>query len=64
MQLLGFISWQQSILDPRLFTHRDQHGSLVGVMGVHVDDAVVGGTGPIFLEPIRKLKDRILYRKM
>ena len=58
------IGRRQSVLDPCLFTLRDPRSeALVGIMGVHVDDTAVGGTGAMFEESIRQLKHRFPYRK-
>ena len=54
--------WQQSKLDPCLFTLRD-NSDLIGVMGVHVDDTALGGVGKKFEESVAKLKSRFPYRK-
>lgn len=36
---------------------------LVGVMGVHVDDAALGGSGSSFEQAVARLKSRFPYRK-
>ena len=56
--------WQQSIFDPCLYYLRNPNSNqLEGIMGVHVDDTAVGGSGPRFDEAIRHLKARFPYRK-
>ena len=56
--------WIQSKLDPCLFTLRDSSKqTLVGVMGVHVDDTAIGGEGPLFEASVQKLRKRFPYRK-
>ena len=56
--------WQQSIFDPCLYYLRSPNSNqLEGIMGVHVDDTAVGGSGPRFDEAIRHLKARFPYRK-
>ena len=56
------LGWHQSVLDPCLFMLRHKN-QLVGVMGVHVDDTAVGGSGPVFEQSIRDLRNRFPYRK-
>ena len=56
--------WTRSILDPCLYTLRcPNSNSLLGVLGVHVDDTAVGGEGPLFEKSLEKLKARFPYRK-
>ena len=55
--------WYPSVLDPCLFMLRDGQNHLVGVMGVHVDDTAVGGSGDMFNQSIKKLRTRFPYRK-
>ncbi|CAK8994648.1 unnamed protein product, partial [Durusdinium trenchii] len=58
------IGWRQSVLDPCLFVLRDRRSeALIGIMGVHVDDTAVGGSGAQFEESIKQLKHRFPYRK-
>eukprot|EP00435_Cladocopium_sp_Y103_P075218 s4_g55.t1 len=59
VQTLG---WNQSKLDPCLYTLRHE-GQLVGIMGVHVDDTALGGCGSVFEESIKQLRSRFPYRK-
>ena len=43
------IGWKPSSFDPCLFTLRSKHSdSLIGIMGVHVDDTALGGEGEEF----------------
>lgn len=56
--------WIQSQYDSCLFQLRDPNtSSLIGCLGVHVDDTALGGTGSIFAESVRKLRERFPYRK-
>ena len=58
------LGWHQSVLDPCMFTLRDpKDDSLCGVMGVHVDDTAVGGSGELFERSIKALRKRFPYRK-
>ena len=58
------IGWVQSKLDPCLYTLRDKGDqSLVGIMGVHVDDTALGGSGEQFQQAVEKLRSRFPYRK-
>eukprot|EP00435_Cladocopium_sp_Y103_P016050 s2207_g4.t1 len=56
------LGWSQSKLDPCLYTLRDG-SQLVGIMGVHVDDTALGGSGALFNRTIEQLKSRFPYRK-
>eukprot|EP00435_Cladocopium_sp_Y103_P043787 s1055_g12.t1 len=56
------LGWQQSRLDPCLYTLRSD-GQLVGMMGVHVDDTALGGEGEVFEKTVKQLKARFPYRK-
>ena len=56
--------WIQSSFDSCLFTLRSkQSNSLIGVLGVHVDDTALGGAGPEFRLAVEKLRARFPYRK-
>ena len=56
--------WIQSSFDSCLFTLRSkQNNSLIGVLGVHVDDTALGGAGPEFRLAVEKLRARFPYRK-
>ena len=56
--------WVPSRFDPCLYTLRSTHdSSLIGILGVHVDDSAVGGMGPEFEASIKHLKQRFPYRK-
>ena len=58
------IGWVQSKLDPCLYTLRDKDDqSLVGIMGVHVDDTALGGSGAQFQQAVERLRSRFPYRK-
>eukprot|EP00435_Cladocopium_sp_Y103_P032199 s207_g8.t1 len=49
------LGWCQSRLDPCLYTLREG-SELVGIMGVHVDDTALGGSGSLFSKSIEQLK--------
>ena len=56
--------WVQSRFDNCLFTLRSkQTNALIGMLGVHVDDTALGGSGPEFDSAVEKLKARFPYRK-
>ena len=54
--------WERSKFDPCLYFLRE-NSKLVGVMGVHVDDTALGGSGPKFQEAVKALRQRFPYRK-
>ena len=56
------IGWERSKFDACLYFLRDSTG-LCGVMGVHVDDTAVGGSGKKFEQAIQDLRSRFPYRK-
>ena len=56
--------WVQSTLDSCLFTLRcPTTNKLEGIMGVHVDDTALGGSGKRFEQAVATLKARFPYRK-
>lgn len=56
--------WCRSVFDSCLYFLRDPNtNQLIGIMGVHVDDTAVGGSGPVFEKAIASLKARFPYRK-
>ena len=58
------IGWTASSFDQCLFTLRSKtDDSLIGIMGVHVDDTALGGSGPEFEAAVAALKARFPYRK-
>ena len=58
------IGWSRSKFDPCLYYLRSDDGkSLVGIMGVHVDDTAIGGKGPKFEAAVQSLRSRFPYRK-
>ena len=57
------VRWQQSQFDKCLYYLRDKDGSLVGILGAHVDDTITGGHGPVYDQAIAALKCRFPYRK-
>lgn len=58
------IGWVRSKFDPCLYYLRSDDGkSLVGIMGVHVDDTAIGGKGPKFEAAVQALRSRFPYRK-
>ena len=54
--------WRQSRLDPCVFQLWDDT-KLVGVMGVHVDDVLIGGQGQLFDEKLSLLRSTFPFRK-
>eukprot|EP00435_Cladocopium_sp_Y103_P065475 s772_g27.t1 len=56
--------WVQSRFDSCLFTLRStKDQSLIGVLGIHVDDTALGGQGAEFEAAVQKLRDRFPFRK-
>ena len=60
------IGWQTSKLDHCVFfLWGKQNGrtEIVGVMGVHVDDVLIGGRGPVFEKAVETLRKEFRFRK-
>jgi hypothetical protein len=57
------LQWEQSRMDHCVFFLRDEQRKLVGIMGVHVDDVVVGGRGELYQDVLNKLKQTFPFRK-
>ena len=55
--------WIQSRLDHCVFFQRNQQGRLTGVLGVHVDDVLLGGKGADFEASIDRLRATFPFRK-
>ena len=55
--------WIQSRLDHCVFFQRDKQGSLTGILGVHVDDVLLGGRGASFEASIERLRAKFPFRK-
>ena len=55
--------WIQSRLDHCVFFQRDKQGQLTGVLGVHVDDVLLGGKGANFEASIERLRATFPFRK-
>ena len=56
------IGWERSKFDPCFYFLRED-SKLVGVMGVHVDDTALGGSGQKFQQAVKALRQRFPYRK-
>ena len=54
--------WKQSQLDPCVFFLWENQ-QLAGVMGVHVDDVVIGGRVPTFEKKLQTLRNTFPFRK-
>ena len=54
--------WIQSKLDPCVFMMWHEK-RLVGIMGVHVDDVVIGGRGQLFEQKLSQLRSTFPFRK-
>ena len=54
--------WKQSQLDPCVFFLWEKQ-QLVGIMGVHVDDVVIGGSGKLFELKLQWLRSTFPFRK-
>eukprot|EP00435_Cladocopium_sp_Y103_P054627 s220_g17.t2 len=57
------LGWRASAFDACLYYLRDEENRLVGLLGVHVDDCLIGGMGPKFDESVKCLKARFPFRK-
>ena len=60
------LSWKQSKLDPCVYMLWDEgvrEPQLVGVLGVHVDDVLIGGRGPMFEQSLADLREAFPFRK-
>ena len=58
------IGWVASSFDQCLYTLRSRvDNTLIGVMGNHVDDTALGGSGPEFEAAVAALLKRFPYRK-
>eukprot|EP00435_Cladocopium_sp_Y103_P050503 s1907_g15.t1 len=57
------LAWVQSKMDHCVFFLRDAQAKLVGILGVHVDDVVTGGRGPLYESALQKLRDAFPFRK-
>ena len=55
-------NWKRSKLDHCIYFLWDQ-GCLCGVLGVHVDDVILGGSGGRFQESIKRLRATFPFRK-
>ena len=55
--------WIQSRLDHCVFFHRDSQGRRTGMLGVHVDDVLLGGQGADFEASITRLRAQFPFRK-
>jgi hypothetical protein len=53
----------QAGFERSLYFMRDRSGSLIGVLGFHVDDTVTGGSGPDYEYALQRLQTRFPYRK-
>ena len=56
------IGWERSKFDPCLYFLRED-SKLVGVMGVHVDDTALEGSGQKFQQAVKASRQRFPYRK-
>lgn len=55
--------WKPSCFDSCLYTLRDDSNELIGILGIHVDDCALGGSGKAFTESIDALRRRFPFRK-
>ena len=55
-------NWKRSKLDHCIYFLWDQ-GRLCGVLGVHVDDVILGGSGSRFSESLKRLRATFPFRK-
>lgn len=60
------LRWTQSRMGPCvyfLWDHSAEPSQLVGVLGVHVDDVVIGGNGEMFENALQQLRTEFPFRK-
>ena len=57
------LKWLQSKMDPCVFFLRDDRAQLVGIMGVHVDDVLIGGRGQVYQSALAQLRQAFPFRK-
>ena len=55
--------WVQSHLEPCVFLLWDNSEELQGILGVHVDDVLTGGRGPVYDAALAELKATFPFRK-
>jgi hypothetical protein len=60
---LKALGWTPSAFDACLYHLRDTDNRLIGLLGCHVDDCLVGGSGPQFDASIEALRKRFPFRK-
>eukprot|EP00434_Breviolum_minutum_P035842 symbB.v1.2.031741.t1/scaffold3487.1/size55659/4 len=53
--------WIASCFDGCLYTLRNSQNELIGILGVHVDDCALGGTGDLFEKEVKRLRDRFPF---
>lgn len=57
------IGFQKSQFDSCLYFLRNSSTELCGIMGAHVDDTIIGGSGPEFDQAVKSLRQKFPYRK-
>ena len=57
------IGFERSQFDNCLYFLRDEQQNLVAIMGAHVDDTMMGGSGPVYENAVKQLRARFPYRK-
>ena len=60
---LKALGWTPCAFDACLHHVRDESSQLIGLLGCHVDDCIVGGAGPQFDASIQALRKRFPFRK-
>ena len=60
---LRALNWTPSAFDPCLYQLRDESNCLIGLLGCHVDDCLLGGMGPQFTASVDALRKRFPFRK-
>ena len=57
------VGWERSQFDNCLYFLRDANNTLVGTLGAHVDDTIIGDQGEVYQQAMEKLKNRFPHRK-
>ena len=57
------IGFTRSTFDVCVYSLRSTAGSLKGILCVHVDDTICGGSGPLFSKALLNLRHRFPFRK-
>ena len=61
--VMSSIGFSRSTLDVCVYSLSSTAGNLEGILCVHVDDAICGGTGSLFSKALSNLRHRFPFRK-